>query len=481
MADAKILREYLVSLGFKVDAVTHSRWDWALQGVDKRLLKLSGSVAGIATGAATMAHLFAKNMEQMFYASRLANSSAANLRTAGVAGEQIGLSTERITAAVTNMARSLRANPGLQGLLESLGIKVEGRDMSDVMRDTVGELRKMPFYVGSQFADLFGMDPDTFLLMSEGLEKYDAAKRAAAEVDKQAGYNADEAAKAAVRYGNAITQLEQRLGNLKNTVSVQLLPVMENFAGWLTKALDSLNALLRGTWKPGPELQKSLDGWGHLFNGDFKKAFQTWGEMWDDKLKTGKPPPATAPTPQGGAGKPPNQPSLPTSGAAAGDKATQAMFASLEARHGLPPGLLDRMWAKESRRGDPRFMLSPAGAQGHFGFMPNTAKEWGVQPNDLASSSDGAARYMGMLMKRYNGDTEKALAAYNWGLGNVDKYGLSRAPAETRDYMKMAQGLTISAPATINIHGVSDPAAAAREAETRFSEHLGRNFQSVVQ
>lgn len=52
------------------------------------------------------------------------------------------------------------------------------------------------------------------------------------------------------------------------------------------------------------------------------------------------------------------------------------LFASLEQRHGLPAGLLDAVWATESSRG--KHMLSPAGAQGHFQFMPATAKRYGL-------------------------------------------------------------------------------------------------------
>ena len=58
------------------------------------------------------------------------------------------------------------------------------------------------------------------------------------------------------------------------------------------------------------------------------------------------------------------------------------LFASLEQQHGLPAGLLDAVWATESSRG--KRMLSPAGAQGHFQFMPATAKQYGLtDANDL--------------------------------------------------------------------------------------------------
>lgn len=112
----------------------------------------------------------------------------------------------------------------------------------------------------------------------------------------------------------------------------------------------------------------------------------------------------------------------------------QDLFAKLEQTHGLPSGLLDAVWSKESARG--KQMRSPAGAMGHFQFMPATAKEYGLtNPDDLGQSAAAAAKMYGGLLKKYGGDLNKALAAYNWGQGNVDRMGMDKAPRETRDYV----------------------------------------------
>lgn len=114
---------------------------------------------------------------------------------------------------------------------------------------------------------------------------------------------------------------------------------------------------------------------------------------------------------------------------------SSGMFAQLEKKYGLPAGVLDSMWAQESRRG--KNMLSPKGAKGHFGFMDGTARQYGVtDPNDLAQSADGAARMLKDLMKSNNGSLPLALAAYNWGQGNLNRKGLGNAPMETLNYMR---------------------------------------------
>ena len=91
------------------------------------------------------------------------------------------------------------------------------------------------------------------------------------------------------------------------------------------------------------------------------------------------------------------------------------------------------MWLQESGRG--KNMVSSAGATGHFQFMPKTAAQYGMSKADtydLAKSSEAAAKMMSELMKRYGGNTNRALAAYNFGMGNVDS---GKAwPQETQNY-----------------------------------------------
>lgn len=86
-------------------------------------------------------------------------------------------------------------------------------------------------------------------------------------------------------------------------------------------------------------------------------------------------------------------------------------------------------------------VVSKAGARGLTQFMPPTAKEYGVIFGDSQQATDsqldGQARYMRVLLKRYNGNMNNALTAYNWGLGNLDKYlatGSPPIPSEAANY-----------------------------------------------
>lgn len=110
------------------------------------------------------------------------------------------------------------------------------------------------------------------------------------------------------------------------------------------------------------------------------------------------------------------------------------LFAQLEQKNGLPSGLLDAVWSAESSRGQD--MQSPKGAQGHFQFMPATAQQYGLDdPNNLQKSATAAARMLSDMMQQ-TGSVPGALAAYNWGIGNVQRKGMDAAPAETRNYIQ---------------------------------------------
>lgn len=130
-----------------------------------------------------------------------------------------------------------------------------------------------------------------------------------------------------------------------------------------------------------------------------------------------------------------------TQSAKKSDTESSALFAELENKHGLPAGLLNSTYQTESGGG--KHLYSKAGALGPFQFMPDTAKDMGLEGDDvfdLEKSAEAAARYYKILLRRYNGDVAKAAAAYNHGMGNIDKKGLSGLPGETRNYIPKVLG-----------------------------------------
>ncbi|MGE4939867.1 lytic transglycosylase domain-containing protein [Yersinia enterocolitica] len=102
--------------------------------------------------------------------------------------------------------------------------------------------------------------------------------------------------------------------------------------------------------------------------------------------------------------------------------------------------------------GNPLAYNASSGAAGAYQFMPATAREMGLKVNgqederlDPEKSRAAASVYLRKLLKKYDGNIDNALRAYNWGMGNVDKWiangsNPTELPKETREYTGKVRG-----------------------------------------
>ncbi|MFV5343405.1 lytic transglycosylase domain-containing protein [Acinetobacter oleivorans] len=104
-------------------------------------------------------------------------------------------------------------------------------------------------------------------------------------------------------------------------------------------------------------------------------------------------------------------------------------------QHGVSEGLIKAVMHTES--GFNVNARSPVGAQGLMQLMPATARRFNVtNAFDAQQNIFAGAKYLSWLLKRFGGNTQMALAAYNAGEGNVDKYGGIPPFRETQDYVR---------------------------------------------
>lgn len=86
--------------------------------------------------------------------------------------------------------------------------------------------------------------------------------------------------------------------------------------------------------------------------------------------------------------------------------------------------------------------VSDKGAQGVMQLMPDVAAEQGVEdPFDPAQSIRAGARHLRALLRRYRGDRTLALAAYNAGIGAVQRHAGVPPYPETQAYIAKVQAL----------------------------------------
>lgn len=97
------------------------------------------------------------------------------------------------------------------------------------------------------------------------------------------------------------------------------------------------------------------------------------------------------------------------------------LFQKAEKENGLPSGLIKALAWQESRL-NPNAHNKKSGAHGITQWMAKSAQGWKVNRYDVASSIDGTGRYLRSLIDRFGGRVDLALAGYNGGEGNIERW-----------------------------------------------------------
>jgi hypothetical protein len=476
-SSSEVLREYLIALGFQIDKEGAKKFDKTVQGTEKVLNGLGKAIFSVGAATTAMVAAFAYNMEKLYYASQRTKASVGNIQALQFGAQQIGVSGETMLASLEGMAKSIRNNPGILALIKSFGIQVEGRDMSDVMRDTVKVLASMPHYVGAQFAAMFGMDEQTLLHLKNNMAEFDAAVEKRRQMAKDMGVDADAAAKTSKELLNSWRGVVEQAGLFKDQLAIALLPAAKQLADVTGAVLQDWSRIVR-------EMADDKHGGFGGFLDRFREGVRAWqgGIIPGFGGSSGRE--GVQLTPQAGLRAALGETrAMPQT--SMGERASRlATLAALEKKYGLPAGILGRVWKAESDEG--RDMLSPAGAKGHFQFMDSAAQDYGLRdPFDFDQSADAAARYYRNMLQKYGGDARMAAAAYNWGPGNLDRYGIGAAPAETRGYIdRVAPNASVNQKTEIKISGVENPTEAARlvlQGQDRINADIIRNIRGAVQ
>jgi len=118
----------------------------------------------------------------------------------------------------------------------------------------------------------------------------------------------------------------------------------------------------------------------------------------------------------------------------------QEIIAKAAQHYGVDEALIKAVVKAESNF-NPK-AVSHAGAQGLMQLMPATARGLGVTDSfDPVQNVMAGTRFLKDMLTRYQGNLDSALAAYNWGPGNVDRKGTGALPQETRGYLAKVKTL----------------------------------------
>lgn len=208
---SEVMKEFLVSVGWRSDQAAVTRIFDDVAKLDGLLIKLTAAAVA-ATAAITAAAIkTADAFEQLYYSSQRAGTSVNNLRALGFAASQFGSSADEAAAAVENLAKKFRDSPGYAQQLRGLGVDMSGDNVAR-LESFMDRLAKMPTAQRNAWLEAYGYSEKLFYAIENPQFRKafdDYLKR-----QKQAGLDADQAAKGSTKFMQSLRELRSNIGTV---------------------------------------------------------------------------------------------------------------------------------------------------------------------------------------------------------------------------------------------------------------------------
>lgn len=246
---AETIRDYLVTLGFKVEKADEARFKQTLESTAKVVAGLAAGMVAAAGAIQAAVVKISSDFDSIYFASQRTGASVANIKSLTYALSQVGGSSGQAQSAIEGVAAAIRTNPGIEGLLNSLGVATREngklRDTSDIIDDIVKNLSSQhPYYTSAQIAGILGIDEKTFQILVTQWPKIkqyqDEYKKRAAEF----GVDPDKAAESSNKLMTSFRQLLLSLELVTQKIAVELQPLITkylgDFATWVQNHSDDI-------------------------------------------------------------------------------------------------------------------------------------------------------------------------------------------------------------------------------------------------
>lgn len=243
---SNVLKEFLIALGYELNEPDARRFDAQLKSVTQKFMELGKVALGAGLAMAAALTKTATEMERLYFASQRTGAAVSRIMSLRFAAEQIGVSAEQAEAAVESMAQTLRTQPGTHALLQMLGVK-ETRDNVQNLLGLVEKLRTMPHFLAAQYAQMFGIDEPTLLMLEKNLPQLVEAQKRFREMGSRAGLDIDKNAEQFHQFMMDLRQLWQGVELLAVAFGVKLLPFASQFVHVLQRGVDFLLSMHKAT------------------------------------------------------------------------------------------------------------------------------------------------------------------------------------------------------------------------------------------
>lgn len=247
-----VLQEFLVAIGFSVDRTSADRAKSSLADVAKQAISLGLEIKAAALAVTAAVAVIASKLEDLYFVSRRTGAAAENVKALGFAFSQIGLSAGEARNTIETLARTIRTNPGNEGLIQSLGVSTRStngslRDTTEIYNDLIAKLKEKPYFEGNYFAGALGIDEKTFYQATHEVDSFSTTYKA---MLKAAGFDAQDAAKGAHGFMVELRTLGAAVGILQDKVASaftrRMADDIRRFREWLVSNFGTISQAI--TW-----------------------------------------------------------------------------------------------------------------------------------------------------------------------------------------------------------------------------------------
>ena len=284
-AEAQVIKEFLVSLGFKVDEAGAKKFRTGLGDTTKGALALGSAVVGVGIAIEKFVEQMTEGLSKLYYVSQRTGATVGGLKSTAAGFEAIGLKASQAQEATEDLGDMLR-KPWFKQQLQGWGINVNQKT-EDIANDAIhmladrwkqgGAQRQLAENFAEQWMHINARDLAT---MVQNLPAADAMRDAVSLRQRESGVDLDASAKDAAEFQRQLKLINEDFGVLANEVLPHLMPEVHSLA-------NDFEELLHAIIKSNAEMPKQTGFFKQLWQALSGQAITTVDTTENAAIKTG--------------------------------------------------------------------------------------------------------------------------------------------------------------------------------------------------
>lgn len=236
---AEVMKEFLVSLGWKIDKQGEKDVLNAVAGVTKAAGAMALALGAAALAATAAVARIAAGFDTLYFSSQRTGASVQNIKALQYAFSQVGSSSEAAASAIEAYAKAIRTNPGVGQYVKDLGVKQTGDAFNDLSAAIDKIQAKNPYYAGAQMAGLLGISEEQYETFTRYRKEIATYRAEYEKFTKRFGLNNEEAAKSSASFMRGLNSLGTMATVVGQKFLVALAPAFDRVVKGILAWIDA--------------------------------------------------------------------------------------------------------------------------------------------------------------------------------------------------------------------------------------------------